>query len=136
MKHIKSLLCAILAAVFILAPAALAAGTEHGGLAPGACSHQLEYQRTLTLYDKITDSTHRREVRDYYICIRCGNIIVNSAFRTETHNSLMRSAVCGGTIHTYVYRCDCGKYMKTITVPCPRPGNCPGLPLSMILLPK
>ncbi len=138
MKHIKSLLCAVLAAVFILAPAALAAESAHDTLNPAACSHSWGLTSTGIDYENISSLYHMKLSYRQQICTKCGYVSrVITGTVQEVHTRLMYSAICGGTTHYYRYRCDkCLRFMGETTVPCPRPGNCPGLPLSMILLPK
>ena len=138
MKHIKSLLCAILAAVFILAPAALAAESAHDAVNPAACSHSWGPTSTGIDYENISSLYHMKLSYRQQICTKCGYVSrVITGTVQEVHTRLMYSAICGGTTHYYRYRCDkCRRSMGETTVPCPRPGNCPGLPLSMILLPK
>ena len=140
MKHIKSLLCAVLAAAFILAPAAFAAEQAGDAANPAACSHIYSSKpvATGTLYMDQSSTQHIVTLYKTLECIRCGYL--NTEFgepRSEYHERMMYSAICGGTTHYYRYKCNqCRRLMGETTVPCPRPGNCPGLPLSMILLPK
>lgn len=139
MKHIKSLLCAILAAVFILAPAALAAESAHDAVNPAACSHSWGSETTFASYESISTKKHNFITAARSTCLKCGitNIRIIRIMEQNHHKALMYKAVCGGEKHYYDYKCEtCLGYMYTLTVPCPRPGNCPGLPLSMILLPK
>ena len=138
MKHIKSLLCAVLAAVFILAPAALAAESAHDTLNPAACSHSWGLTSTGIDYENISSLYHMKLSYRQQICTKCGYVSrVITGTVQEVHTRLMYSAICGGTTHYYRYRCDkCRRFMGETTEPCPRPGNCPGLPISMILLPK
>ena len=138
MKHIKSLLCAVLAAVFILAPAALAAESAHDTLNPAACSHSWGLTSTGIDYENISSLYHMKLSYRQQICTKCGYVSrVITGTVQEVHTRLMYSAICGGTTHYYRYRCDkCRRFMGETTEPCPRLGNCPGLPISMILLPK
>ena len=138
MKHIKSLLCAILVAAFVLAPAALAAESAHDTLNPAACSHSWGLTSTGIDYENISSLYHMKLSYRQQICTKCGYVSrVITGTVQEVHTRLMYSAICGGTTHYYRYRCDkCRRFMGETTEPCPRPGNCPGLPISMILLPK
>ena len=93
---------------------------------------------TGTDYEDVNSSKHMRRSYRQQICTKC-RLVSREITGTvlEVHIRLMTSAICGGTTHYYRYRCDkCRRSMGETTVPCPRPGNCPGLPLSMILLPK
>ncbi len=139
MKHIKSLLCAVLAAAFILAPAAFAAEQAGDAANPAACSHSWGSETIFTYYESISTKKHNFVTAARSTCSKCGitKIRVIRSMEQNHHDALIYKAVCGGEKHYYDYRCEtCLGYMYTITVPCPRPGNCPGLPLSMILLPK
>ncbi len=140
MKHIKSLLCAILAAAFIFAPAALAAESAHDTVNPAACSHSYSNQPISTGVVYIDQSSMQHIATPYKVfeCVRCGYLKTEFGISySEYHRRMMYSAICGGATHYYRYRCDkCRRFMGETTEPCPRPGNCPGLPLSMILLPK
>ncbi len=140
MKHIKALLCAVLAAAFILAPVALAAEPAHDAVNPAACSHIYSNQPTAAGALYIDQSSTRHIVTPFvsFECVRCGYLYTEySESYYQYHDRIMYSAICGGTTHYYRHKCSqCRRLMGETTVPCPRPGNCPGLPLSMILLLK
>lgn len=96
--------------------------------------HDYEGYRTAgDSYSNDNSSTHTHRYISYSRCKKCGNEKSGAVEKVESHISRMMTAKCTGSHHIIEYACVCGRNMGSSRVDCPRPGNCPGLPLSILL---
>ncbi|MDL2301788.1 hypothetical protein LJC58_05470 [Lachnospiraceae bacterium OttesenSCG-928-D06] len=98
------------------------------------CFHTYEiYKKAGDSYSNNNNSTHTHRYICYAKCTKCGSENIDAVESVESHSSRMIGAKCTGSQHIYEYGCVCGQAMGTSREACARPGNCMGLPLSLII---
>ena len=127
MKKMKTILALLFVMLFVFS--AFAFTPKHAEAA--VCTHpRMMYVYTF-LYTYLSNTQHAYAKIKTGHCETCDYVMaigtVESGNEAHTKGQGI-SAVCRNNVHTLTHSCTrCGGRM-VLTTPCPRPGNCPGLP--------